>query len=110
MGGVEPRDVVILGSTGSIGTQALDVIGRNPDRFRVTGLAAGGGNPALLAQQAVAFGVPRVAVAQPSALADVQAALAAEASTAGVPGPEVIAGPDAIVEAAAWPGDGGPDG
>ena len=105
MGCVEPRDVVILGSTGSIGTQALDVIGRNPDRFRVTGLAAGGGNPALLAQQAVAFGVTRVAVAQPSALADVQAALAAEASTAGVPVPEVIAGPDAIVEAAAWPCD-----
>jgi 1-deoxy-D-xylulose-5-phosphate reductoisomerase len=102
---VEPRDVVILGSTGSIGTQALDVIGRNPDRFRVAGLAAGGGNPALLAQQAVAFGVTRVAVAQPSALADVRSALAAEAGRAGTAVPEVIAGPDAIVEAAAWPCD-----
>ena len=47
----------MLGSTGSIGTQALDVIRRNPDRFRVAGLAAGGGNPALLAEQAVEFGV-----------------------------------------------------
>ena len=36
------RDVVILGSTGSIGTQALDVVRANPDRFRVVGLTAGG--------------------------------------------------------------------
>jgi 1-deoxy-D-xylulose-5-phosphate reductoisomerase len=45
------RDVVILGSTGSIGTQALDVVRANPDRFRVVGLTAGGGNPDLLAAQ-----------------------------------------------------------
>jgi 1-deoxy-D-xylulose-5-phosphate reductoisomerase len=51
-----PRDVVILGSTGSIGTQALDIIRRNPDRFRVAALAAGGGNLDLLARQAVEFG------------------------------------------------------
>jgi 1-deoxy-D-xylulose-5-phosphate reductoisomerase len=102
---VEARDVVILGSTGSIGTQALDVIGRNPDRFRVAGLAAGGGNPGLLAQQAIAFGAARVAVARPSALADVRSALAAEASRAGRPAPELTAGPEAIVEAAAWPCD-----
>ena len=43
--------VLILGSTGSIGTQALEVIAANPDRFEVVGLAAGGGNPGLLAQQ-----------------------------------------------------------
>jgi 1-deoxy-D-xylulose-5-phosphate reductoisomerase len=101
---VEPRDVVILGSTGSIGTQALDVIRRNPDRFRVAGLAAGGGNPALLAQQAIEFGAGRVAVARPSARADVRSALAA-AATAGQPIPEVIAGPEAMAQAATWPGD-----
>ena len=44
--------VLILGSTGSIGTQALEVIAENPDRFEVVGLGAGGGNPELLAQQA----------------------------------------------------------
>jgi len=38
----EPRSLVILGSTGSIGTQALDLISRHRDRFQVTGLAAGG--------------------------------------------------------------------
>jgi 1-deoxy-D-xylulose-5-phosphate reductoisomerase len=113
-GFVEPRDVVILGSTGSIGTQALDVIRRNPDRFRVVGLAAGGGNPALLAQQAIEFGAGRVAVAQPSAQADVRSALAAAAAAAAgsaaddhraQPIPEVIAGPDAMAQAASWPGD-----
>ena len=109
--GARPRDVVILGSTGSIGTQALDVIRRNPDRFRVAGLASGGGNPALLAQQAVEFGVTSVAVAQPSARADVQAALAAEAAAARADGqatpavPAVLAGPGAVTAAAAWPCD-----
>ncbi len=45
------RDVVILGSTGSIGTQALDVVRANPGRFRVVGLTAGGGNPDLFDAQ-----------------------------------------------------------
>ncbi|MEY9953553.1 1-deoxy-D-xylulose-5-phosphate reductoisomerase [Leifsonia sp. EB34] len=50
------RRVVILGSTGSIGTQALDVIAANPDRFDVVGLTAGR-NAGLLAEQAERFGV-----------------------------------------------------
>jgi len=49
------RDVVILGSTGSIGTQALDLVRRNPDRFRVVGLTAGGGNQELFEQQVAEF-------------------------------------------------------
>ena len=59
--------VLILGSTGSIGTQALEVIAANPDRFEVVGLAAGGGNPGLLARQRAETGVSRVAVADPDA-------------------------------------------
>jgi len=59
--------VLILGSTGSIGTQALEVIAANPDRFEVVGLAAGGGNPDLLARQRAATGVRAVAVADPAA-------------------------------------------
>jgi 1-deoxy-D-xylulose-5-phosphate reductoisomerase len=51
----ERRDVVVLGSTGSIGTQALDVVRDNPDRFRVVGLTAGGGNPELFAAQVAEF-------------------------------------------------------
>jgi 1-deoxy-D-xylulose-5-phosphate reductoisomerase len=55
--------VLLLGSTGSIGTQALQVIAANPDRFEVVGLAAGGGNPELLAAQRAETGVTNVAVA-----------------------------------------------
>ena len=51
----ERRDIVILGSTGSIGTQALDVVRANPDRFRVVALTAGGGNAELFAQQVAEF-------------------------------------------------------
>jgi 1-deoxy-D-xylulose-5-phosphate reductoisomerase len=74
--------VLILGSTGSIGTQALDVIAANPDRFQVVGLAAGGGNPGLLAQQRAETSVSNVAVAD-------------DAAAAGV-GDVTYAGPDAV--------------
>ena len=103
------RDVVLLGSTGSIGTQAADIVRRNPDRFRLTALAAGGGNPALLAAQAVEFGVELVAVARASAVPDVQAALRAAGparpAQAGAPMPVVLGGPDAVAEVAARPAD-----
>ncbi|HLN79130.1 MAG TPA: 1-deoxy-D-xylulose-5-phosphate reductoisomerase [Nocardioidaceae bacterium] len=49
------RDVVILGSTGSIGTQALDVVRANPDSFRVAALTAGGSNPDLFQAQCEEF-------------------------------------------------------
>jgi 1-deoxy-D-xylulose-5-phosphate reductoisomerase len=74
--------VLILGSTGSIGTQALDVIAANPDRFEVVGLAAGGGNPGLLAQQRDGTGVTNIAVADDAAAAQV--------------GDVTYAGPDAV--------------
>ena len=41
------RRIVVLGSTGSVGTQALDVVSRNPDRFRVVGIAAAGEHRAV---------------------------------------------------------------
>lgn len=50
-----PRDIVVLGSTGSIGTQALDLVRAHPDLFRVVGLTAGGGNPDLFAAQVEEF-------------------------------------------------------
>ena len=69
--------ILVLGSTGSIGTQALEVIADNPERFTVVGLAAGGGNPELLAAQARTHGVSfdRVACADPSAAASIDAAV-----------------------------------
>ena len=59
--------VLVLGSTGSIGTQALEVIAANPDRFELVGLAAGGANADLLARQRADTGVGRVAVADAAA-------------------------------------------
>ena len=77
------RDVVILGSTGSIGTQAIDVVRRNPDRFRVVGIAAGGADVGLLARQALELGVEVVAVAKASAAQDLQLAFYAAAKAGG---------------------------
>ncbi|MCW2799818.1 MAG: 1-deoxy-D-xylulose-5-phosphate reductoisomerase [Aeromicrobium sp.] len=104
------KRVAILGSTGSIGSQALEVISANPERFEVVALAAGGSNPTLLAQQAIAFSVPLVAVAKASAAEDVQLALYAEAQKQGYPQgdhriPRLLAGPDAATEVARTPCD-----
>ncbi len=107
------REVVLLGSTGSIGTQAADIVRRNPGKFRLVALAAGGGSPELIATQAIEFGVEVVAVARPEAVPDVTVALrqAADAAATG-PGvggkrqlPKVLAGPEAVAELAAWPCD-----
>ncbi|WP_134065278.1 1-deoxy-D-xylulose-5-phosphate reductoisomerase [Mycobacteroides salmoniphilum] len=76
--------VLLLGSTGSIGTQALEVIAANPDRFEVVGLAAGGGNIDLLRQQIADTGVTNVAVADANA-----------AERLDIP---VLSGPGAVTE------------
>jgi 1-deoxy-D-xylulose-5-phosphate reductoisomerase len=55
--------VLVLGSTGSIGTQALEVIAENPDRFEVVGLAAGGANLDTLLRQRAETGVTNIAIA-----------------------------------------------
>jgi 1-deoxy-D-xylulose-5-phosphate reductoisomerase len=104
------RDVVILGSTGSIGTQALEVVAENPDEFRVVGLAAGGGQIELLARQALDTGARMVAVSRATTVQDLQLALYGEASRRGwaegnVQLPRILAGPDAAAELAATPCD-----
>jgi 1-deoxy-D-xylulose-5-phosphate reductoisomerase len=109
-GGVTPRDIVLLGSTGSIGTQAIDIVRRNPDRFRVVALGAGGGNVGLLAEQALELGVDVVGVAKASAVQDLQLAFYAEAGKRGYATgdfkiPKIVAGPAAMTELAAWPCD-----
>lgn len=96
-----PRDIVILGSTGSVGTQAIDVVLRHPDRFRVVALSAAGGRTGLLAEQAHRLGVHTVAVADPGAVPALREALAAHYGSA--PLPEILAGPTAATQAAALP-------
>jgi 1-deoxy-D-xylulose-5-phosphate reductoisomerase len=90
----------LLGSTGSIGTQAIDVISRNPDMFGVVAIAAAGRRPSLLAQQASQLRVEAVGVADPSTVDAVRAALASERIS-----PTVVVGPEAASEIAGWPSD-----
>jgi 1-deoxy-D-xylulose-5-phosphate reductoisomerase len=82
------RSLVILGSTGSVGTQALDVVRRHPDRFKVVGLSAGT-NQELLVGQIREFLPPHVAIADEDAAADLREKLS------GIKGVEIHAGPEA---------------
>ncbi|HEY3708507.1 MAG TPA: 1-deoxy-D-xylulose-5-phosphate reductoisomerase [Amycolatopsis sp.] len=97
------RSVLVLGSTGSVGAQALDVAARNPHLFTVAGIAAGGSDPQALAAQALAHGVAAVAVSRPTAVEDLQLALYAEAQRRGYSKgefriPRIFAGADAVTE------------
>jgi 1-deoxy-D-xylulose-5-phosphate reductoisomerase len=83
------RALTILGSTGSIGTQALDVVRHNPDRLRVVGLSAAGASQDLLVGQTREFLPPVVAIADEDAAAEVRAKLGQ------VKGVEFIVGSDA---------------
>jgi 1-deoxy-D-xylulose-5-phosphate reductoisomerase len=88
------KRLLILGSTGSIGTQALDVVARAPEAFELVGLSAERSHDALVAQ-AREHGVERIALSDPDA-----AARAAEAWTEG----EVLAGPEGLVKLVAEAG------
>ncbi len=93
----DARDIVVLGSTGSIGTQALDVVASHPGRFRVRALAAGGGHPGLLVEQTLRWRPEAVAIAagSPSSVAE-----ALRARDPRGPLPEILAGPDAAAQLA----------
>jgi 1-deoxy-D-xylulose-5-phosphate reductoisomerase len=83
------KSVTILGSTGSIGTQALGVVRHHPDRFKIVGLSAAGANLELLAGQIREFLPPVVAIADEDAAADVKQKIG------HVRGVEILEGPDA---------------
>jgi 1-deoxy-D-xylulose-5-phosphate reductoisomerase len=88
------KRLLILGATGSIGTQALDVVARAPDAFELVGLSAERSHEALIAR-AREHGVARIALSDPDA-----AARAAEVWTEG----EVLAGPEGLVRLVAETG------
>jgi 1-deoxy-D-xylulose-5-phosphate reductoisomerase len=88
------KRLLILGSTGSIGTQALDVVARAPESFEVVGLSAERSHGPLV-EQARAHGVERIALGDADA-----AARAGEAWTDG----EVLAGPEGLVRLVAESG------
>lgn len=100
------RSVIVLGSTGSIGTQTLEIIRDSKSDFKVVGISAGGSNPGLLAEQALEFEVEYVAIANATAAQDVQLAIYAQAKKAGYSEgnftlPKMLIGPQAAAELAA---------
>ena len=92
-----PRSVTILGSTGSVGCNTIDLLRREPKRFRVEALTAHR-NVALLAEQARILRPRLAAIADPALYADLARALDGT-------GIEVAAGPSAVIEAACRPAD-----
>ena len=94
---VASRSVTVLGSTGSVGTQTVELLAAEREKFRVRALV-GGRNVALLAEQAVALGAERAVIADPSCYQELRQTLAGT-------GVGVAAGPEAVVEAASLPAD-----
>ncbi|MHA6324054.1 1-deoxy-D-xylulose-5-phosphate reductoisomerase [Roseivivax sp. CAU 1753] len=93
----EPRRISILGATGSIGQNTIDLVARDPDAYRVVALT-GGRNVALLAADSRRLGARLAVTAYDDALPDLRAALAGT-------GIAVAAGPEALIEAASRPAD-----
>ena len=92
-----PRSVTVLGSTGSVGTQTIDLLIGQPERFQVRALVAGR-NAKLLAEQAITLKAARAVIADPAGYNELRRALAGT-------GIDTAAGPEAVVEAAAMPAD-----
>ncbi len=90
------KAISLLGSTGSIGTQTLDIVAQHPDQFRIVGLAAGR-NVALLAQQIRQFRPAIVALCDTDLLPDLKAAIADVD-----PQPTLLAGEAGVIEVARW--------
>src|SRR5207344_3134166 len=95
--GARPRRISVLGATGSIGENTLDLVGRDPSSYAVVALT-GGRNAARLAELAVQHRAELAVVADESCYADLRARLAGT-------GIEVAAGADALVDAASRPAD-----
>jgi len=92
-----PRSITVLGSTGSVGTQTIDLLKAEPGRFRVKALVAGR-NANLLAEQALTLNAEQAVIADPAAYESLRQAL----SGSGI---KVAAGGEAVVEAASLPAD-----
>ena len=90
------KAITILGSTGSIGTQTLDIVTHHPDKFRVVGLAAGS-NVALLAEQIRAFKPEIVALGNENKLQELKDALESSSHQ-----PKILVGQSGICEVARY--------
>ncbi len=94
---VAPKRVSILGSTGSVGSNTVDLVERNRDGYEVEALTANR-NVAELARQAIDLGAKMAVVADPGCYLELKSALSGTSV-------EVAAGPEAVIEAAMRPSD-----
>lgn len=94
------RRLVLLGATGSIGVQTLDVLARYPDIARVHGLAVGGSRPQLVVEQVLAHRPEHLVVAEPERAGAVSDAVGAACREAGIPAPHLESGQVAVTELA----------
>ncbi|KAL6010966.1 hypothetical protein ACLOJK_001409 [Asimina triloba] len=94
---VGPKPISIVGSTGSIGTQTLDIVAENPDKFKVVALAAGS-NVTLLADQVKTFKPELVSIRNESLIGELKEALADAEHK-----PEIIPGEEGLIEVARHP-------
>ncbi|GER38520.1 1-deoxy-D-xylulose 5-phosphate reductoisomerase [Striga asiatica] len=92
-----PKPISVVGSTGSIGTQTLDIVAENPDKFKVVALAAGS-NVTLLADQVKTFRPQLVSVRDESLVDELKEALADV-----IDKPEIIPGEQGVIEVARHP-------
>ncbi|HEY9694498.1 MAG TPA: 1-deoxy-D-xylulose-5-phosphate reductoisomerase [Oculatellaceae cyanobacterium] len=90
------KAITLLGSTGSIGTQTLDIVSQNPDQFRIVGLAAGS-NVTMLAQQIRQFQPEIVAICDEEKLPELKEAIADLN-----PQPIIVAGEAGVIEVARY--------
>ena len=90
------KAITLLGSTGSIGTQTLDIVEHNPDKFRIVGLAAGS-NVELLAQQVRKFRPEIVAIGNETKLPEFKDAIASLDYH-----PIIVAGAQGTIEVAGY--------
>ena len=90
------KPITLLGSTGSIGTQTLDIVNQYPERFRVVGMTAGG-NVELFAQQILQFKPEIVAIANPDKYIELKTAISSLE-----PQPIILAGTDGVEKVAGY--------
>ena len=100
----EQRSVVVLGSTGSVGTQTIDVIRAAPDRFRAVAVCAGGSDVAALAAQAAGLRVRAVGIGRDDLAGELRDRLDAIWPADAAP-PQIVAGPGAATELATFDAD-----
>jgi 1-deoxy-D-xylulose-5-phosphate reductoisomerase len=95
------KAISVLGSTGSIGTQTLEIVDDFPERFRVVALSAGR-NLELLVRQIQRYQPEAVALADPALLPELQQRLTALAQETSICLPVLLAGPEGLCAVAAW--------